>query len=140
MNIELKPYEARLVAHLLEIASNEFSNHGCNDLNLTENVLDLTDKERREFALNMAYENGDEDEIYETRNGDTPDYATDWCAMSYFSRRFAGLDLPNAEPEKEGEKVSRLTAQVVRLKQELSDANKRLENSRHLVVLAAQSI
>ena len=136
----LKPYEVRLIVHLLELASDEFSNHGCNDLSLTDSATDLTDDERREFALNMAIENGDQDEIYETRNGDTPNYATDWCAMSYFARKFAGLDLPNAEPEKEGEKVSRLTAQVVRLKQELSNANERLQNSKNLVILAAQSI
>ena len=140
MNIKLKAYEVRMISHLLEIASEEFSNHGCNDIDLTDSVLDLTDAERREFTLNLALDNGDEEEISEIRNGDTRDYTNDWCAMSHFAQRFAGVELPDVYPEKESEKVSRLTAQVVRLKSDLNRLHARMGSTKDKVIALAHSL
>ena len=139
-NLNLKPYEVRLIAHCLELASNEFSNHGCNDFDLTDKDLNLTDKEKRELTLNMAVENGDPEEIHEVRNGDTRDWASDWCVMSYFARILDGLKLPDAEPETEGAQVSRLTAQVVRLKDDLNKLHKRMGAAKDMVIQTARRL
>lgn len=34
--MSLKPYELKLIAKLLELASDKFANHGCNDYNLVK--------------------------------------------------------------------------------------------------------
>ena len=124
--MKLKPYEMRLISHCLELASDEFGNHGCNDFDLTDKDLNLTDEQKRELTLNMAIENGDQDEIFEVRNGDTPRYTTDWCVMSYFARMLDGLELPDAAPEPEGAKVARLKRHIDALEKESLDLQCRL--------------
>lgn len=138
--MNLKPYEMRLIAHCLEMASDEFSNHGCNDFDLDTKSFNLTDNQKRELTLNMAIENGDPGEIYEVRNSDTLRYTTDWGVMSYFARMFDGLKLPDAEPEPEGEKVARLNRQIGRLKKDLAVLHRRMGAAKNMVVDVANRL
>jgi hypothetical protein len=50
--MNLSPHEIKLIAKLLEIASDKFSNHGCNDFKLTEEA-ELTPEES--YEINRAY-------------------------------------------------------------------------------------
>ena len=77
----MRPQEKKLIAALLEMASREFSNHGCNDL----------PKELREFLTKEEWV--DLDKVWHERNGDpqehnpeNPDIMwADWLLMSHFA-------------------------------------------------------
>jgi hypothetical protein len=57
--------ELALAAKMLELASDQFSNHGCNDVE--ENVYDgWTLEERQEFVKDFHKWNGDPEEYEET--------------------------------------------------------------------------
>ena len=76
--------ELELAATLLEIASLEFANHGCNDFDLPDS---WTQEECDDFTLAM-----------ETWNGSPEDhepglrFSLDWYVMSYLSSKLAKLD------------------------------------------------
>lgn len=78
----LTPAERKLVVYLLERASDEFSNHGCNDLHLVKDV-GLTSDES--FEVRKAI----------TAAGDYPDeevppdnhYTMDWLAMTIMAKK-----------------------------------------------------
>lgn len=81
----LSPAELKLVAKLLDIASNEFSNHGCNDFKADRDG-DLTPDETAEIAarLNAHPKFGDPNEEHgHGSNG----YFVDWMLMRYLALR-----------------------------------------------------
>lgn len=84
----MKNYEKQLIAELLEMASDKFSNHGCNDFVLTDFV---TPEIARELAIAMEEANGDEEHLKELQELPVGHaefkYSTDWCLMSYFSNK-----------------------------------------------------
>lgn len=81
--MELSKEHAKLVAKLLEMASDEFGSHGCNDFNLAEVMPSVEDRQALVRAMYEA--NGTPDEF------DPDDDCSiwyDWWLMSYFSRMF----------------------------------------------------
>lgn len=70
--------ERRLIAHLLEMASNEFANHGCNDLDKdifkgwSEDEIEALRKEYCEHNQ-LEYHSGA--------------YIPDWGLMKYYSEK-----------------------------------------------------
>ncbi len=52
-DINLKPHEIKLIAKLLEMASDKFSNHGCNDFDLVKEA-GLTSEEAHEVNRGFA--------------------------------------------------------------------------------------
>ena len=126
--MKLKPYQQRLISHCLDIAADEFSNHGCNDFDLDTEGFNLTDKQKRELVLGMALENGDECEIAEVREDPSPKYTTDWRVMRYFSRMVYLQEETPVEPEPEGEEVARLKRRVKRLEDDVLLMGSRLSS------------
>ncbi len=135
--MKLKQYEIRLIAHCLDIASDQFSNHVCNDFDLDAEEIQLTDREKRELVLGMALENGDPEEV---RNGPTPKYTTDWCVMSYFARMFDGQEMPKVEPEPLPEEVARLNRRIAVLEKESLDLQNRLAGVKRTMKAAVNSL
>jgi hypothetical protein len=78
----LKPYEIKLAATLLDMAADEFGNHGCNDFDLFKH---LPPDEAAEFAV--AANEGDD--VYASAYArQNPRYAVpDWQAMRYLAKR-----------------------------------------------------
>lgn len=85
--------EKRFVAALLDMAGDEFSNHGCNDLQ--KDIVGLLDSHDKD-ALQLAYH---------VWNGDPEDYSPgrffeqDWIWMNYF----ADVLRQEADQEEKGE-------------------------------------
>lgn len=86
-NTPLTEVEKKLIVLFLEKASDEFSNHGCNDFDLIEEG-NLTEEQVIELDKNMWEWNG------------TPEYhgehkqcrfAMDWFVMSYLAGRVKSL-------------------------------------------------
>lgn len=83
--------EQKLAAHVLRMASNEFSNHGCNDFNLAQIVPDQAERD----ALVRAYHewNGDLEEMerygwLEQAQPGSPDYRLmDFMVMDFMAAR-----------------------------------------------------
>lgn len=78
--------EKKLITHLLKLASDEFSNHGCNDLELVRDV-GLTPEESLEIRTSMhAWAND--------CGADPPrpndHYTMDWLAMSFAAAKIEG--------------------------------------------------
>lgn len=76
----LTPAQRKLAAHLLERAAEEFSNHGCNDLDLVKEV-GLTPEESVEVRTAIQTYNGDPEDtapVPADRH-----YTMDWMAMQY---------------------------------------------------------
>ena len=69
--------ELELAATLLEMASDKFSNHGCNDFDLPES---WTQAECDEFTLAMSTWNGDPENHEPGRR-----MTMDWYVMSYLA-------------------------------------------------------
>jgi hypothetical protein len=92
MNGELPPHERRLIAVLLNMASDEFGNHGCNDFDLSAIVTPEQGK-----ALMRAYHewNGDPEEH---QDDEYSGYEYDYAMMGFMAHRI----YPEGE-EKEGE-------------------------------------
>ena len=85
-NITLPDAEARLLIELLELASDSFSNHGCNDFDLTKSVPDLED--RRALMKRYNDYNGSlEDFEYDEEHGSQYELDNDSALMSYLARR-----------------------------------------------------
>lgn len=74
--------EKMLVVKLLDMASDEFSNHGCNDFDLREQS-DLTTEEMVNFDKAWHEWNGDPEEHEPER----AHFQTDWALMRYFADR-----------------------------------------------------
>ena len=89
----LTPTERRLAALLLEMASDKFSNHGCDDFRLDEQGGMESREDRRNLVLAMERWNGDKEEL--KRLEEMPDsfeftYVPDWYLMSYLAARLEG--------------------------------------------------
>lgn len=72
--------EAKLAAALLEMASETYSNHGCNDFDVVS-AIGITNKESKELWKKLTKWNGGNDEI-----GSGPIHI-DWILMSYLASR-----------------------------------------------------
>jgi hypothetical protein len=73
---------AKLLAYLLELAGDKFSNHGCNDFDFRD-VPGLTDAEAKEFKKKYdAWLRED----YPEHEG-TEDYTEDYLLMRFFESR-----------------------------------------------------
>lgn len=86
VRLELSDNEARILAHILERASDEFSNHGCNDFDLTTELgLDeSTAKAVGQELLRAMVKNGTADEGQLESSGR---YLYDWQLYTYFRKR-----------------------------------------------------
>jgi hypothetical protein len=73
----MKPYEKKLLAKLLDLASDEFGNHGCNDFDLQ--AEGLLPSEIAELHADMARFNKTPSEVLEGR------FTYDWFLMSYLA-------------------------------------------------------
>ena len=79
----MTPAEKKLAVHLLKLASDEFSNHGCNDLDLVRDV-GLTPEESLQVRRAMHARNGDvRDELPRPDNH----WAMDWAAMDFVAAK-----------------------------------------------------
>lgn len=81
--INLTDTEVKILADLLEMAHQEFSNHGCNDY-----PLENTD-ENWELIQNVD-KNVCDEPTYESRPTDKKLYGTDWILMIYFQNKING--------------------------------------------------
>jgi hypothetical protein len=72
--------EKRLAAEVLELASDSFSNHGCNDFILADTPGN------REFVRAMNVGSGIEGEDAEPNPHNGKLYVQDWMVMSYCAR------------------------------------------------------
>lgn len=71
----MTPEELRLAAHLLDMASEEFGNHGCNDFDMAS----LASPETRDALVAEFYA---DDPDYNPTHVSGPDYRLmDWMAM-----------------------------------------------------------
>ena len=78
--VTLNEKEARLIAYLLKLASAEFSEHGCNDLDVTQ--VGFTQEDSDELWKKIG-EWDDPDLADIEAGGNTTHY--DWILMIYFS-------------------------------------------------------
>lgn len=75
--------ETKVAAHLLQLASNQFANHGCNDLDLVREV-GLTPEESHQLRLSVAEWAADPGAPEE----EPDDHMTfDWLVMDYIAAR-----------------------------------------------------
>jgi len=84
--ITLTDAEARLLIELLDLASDSFSNHGCNDFDLTKSVPDLEDRR----ALMKSYNdyNGSPEDLEDNEaHGSQHGLHMDSAIMGYLSHR-----------------------------------------------------
>jgi hypothetical protein len=72
--------QKKLAAKVLELASDTFSNHGCNDFNLTNLIPNPT--ERNELVRAYHEYNGDLDD-YDEYNVDATDLSPDYRLMDW---------------------------------------------------------
>jgi hypothetical protein len=79
-NLEILQKYRKVIARLLEIAGNQFVNHGCNDFDLESVLPDLND--RQELAQLIA----DEDEVLDPN--DKFECMFDWRLMEFFASVF----------------------------------------------------
>lgn len=75
--------EKKLAAYLLKLASQEFSNHGCNDLDLVIEV-GLTPEESLAIRKAAREANGD---LLSPEEKPEDHWAADWAMMSWMARR-----------------------------------------------------
>lgn len=84
--ITLTNTEAKLLVELLELASDQFSNHGCNDFELAKCISDL--EERRKLMKEYNDYNGSpEDFEYDVEHGSKFEIENDAALMSYLADR-----------------------------------------------------
>jgi len=86
VNITLTDAEAKLLIELLELASDNFSNHGCNDFDLTKSVPDLEDRRALMKSYN-DYNGSPEDFEDDEAHGSQYEFDNDSALMSYLSTR-----------------------------------------------------
>lgn len=91
MTIILTDKEGALVAELLELASDQFSNHGCNDFDLPKS---WSREEIAELLRSIHRWNGDEDEMEADGEFDPKRKhirtTYDWLLMTYFAAKLRG--------------------------------------------------
>lgn len=73
--------ERKLIVYFLKMASEEFSNHGCNDLDLKAIIPDL--EERRKLMKELHEWNGDPEEY----NPNRCNMAYDWFLMNFMAHK-----------------------------------------------------
>lgn len=84
--ITLTDTQAKLLVELLELSSDQFSNHGCNDFDLTKSIPELAD--RRELMRTYNEHNGSpEDFEYDDEHGSEFKDASDAAMMGYLADR-----------------------------------------------------
>jgi hypothetical protein len=83
---DLTPIERKIASLLLRRASEEFSNHGCNDLEL-RSELGLTEDEAFEILTAIHAASDDEGADPPTRGARM--YTMDWLVMSYLAEKLA---------------------------------------------------
>ncbi len=83
----LSEEEARVLAVLLEKASDAFSNHGCNDFDVAREA-GLTVEQSDALWKKLAVWNGGDANEFDDFMGST--MHTDWMIMGYFAKRAAG--------------------------------------------------
>lgn len=85
--LELTTLEAKMLEHLLDIAGNEFSNHGCNDFNLQEE-LKLSKKDaidlNKAITKEMVAKGMSDKDALELADSA---YMMDWLLFAYFERK-----------------------------------------------------
>ncbi len=86
--MKLSKTELSLIADILKEASDEFSNHSCNDYKLSNTP------EHKELLIELAKWNGDEEYLEEQieaiENNDKKTlYTYDWMLMRYLSEKCA---------------------------------------------------
>ena len=85
-NTPLTPAELRLLAELLELASDTFGNHGCNDFSLLKSMPLLEDRRKLMEAFNEhngSLEDFEDDE----KHGSQFEMAHDVSMMGYLAHR-----------------------------------------------------
>ena len=88
--------ELKLAATLLRIASEEFSRHGCNDLDLGEFGFSI--EEAKEFVREAYIANDpqkgllDFNETVESHHGDARKMMPDWWAMDHLAEKIQKLE------------------------------------------------
>lgn len=75
----MTPTEKKLASLLLNLAADEFSNHGCNDFHLIKDG-GLTAEEVRKVQ-EALFEDGVSDEIYDS------EYSMDWMLMRWLAKK-----------------------------------------------------
>jgi hypothetical protein len=76
----LTELDKKIIHHLLNMASEEFANHCCNDFDLTELVPNAD--ERQALAMDMEIANGTPEEFDPNRDHKI---VMDWWLMSYMA-------------------------------------------------------
>lgn len=87
MSKELTTAEKKLIVYLLRRASDEFSNHGCNDLELVRDV-GLTPEESFQIRMAMHERSDDPERVAPSKKSH---YENDWCAMLFAADRIEEL-------------------------------------------------
>lgn len=82
MNIDITEFERKLLVHLLKLAKNEFSNHGCGDLDLSE--FEPSEDKCQELKLKIYKTFVDPD--YDFEDAKSP-IVEDWIVMNYLIRK-----------------------------------------------------
>ena len=85
-NITLTDAEAKLLIELLDLASDSFSNHGCNDFSLLKSVPDLEDRRKLMKSYN-EYNGSPEDFEDDEEHGCQYEFDNDSALMSYLAHR-----------------------------------------------------
>jgi hypothetical protein len=81
----ITPKELQLAGRLLELASNAFSDYGCNDIS-KETWGDLTKEERQDLIREYYMDNDEPEEAEENR-----DEIEDWVLMSFLAKKLQSL-------------------------------------------------
>lgn len=82
----MNDFERTILARLLQMAADQFSNHGCND-------FDLPDSDEARELIHAYHEwNGDPEEADEYQAHRGKYMFTDFVLMRYFAKRFAKPD------------------------------------------------
>jgi hypothetical protein len=84
----MTPTQRKLAAHLLRLASDQFSNHGCNDFDLSRFILDQD--ERDEFVRGYFAWNGDPEEYFE-QSGEADYRLMDFMLMDFLANRLEAV-------------------------------------------------
>jgi hypothetical protein len=82
----LTPAELKLIKHLLGMAADEFSNHGCNDFQLRKDAK-LTDTEAREVVKTFEAWVQKEDPKGDITYDPGEDYLIDWLLMKWLASK-----------------------------------------------------
>jgi hypothetical protein len=77
--------QLKMAAHLLDMASDKFSNHGCNDFDLRQ--FGFTAEEMREMVVEFNVWNGTPEEAEEVTDARLPWAMPDWLALIWLRRK-----------------------------------------------------